>query len=105
MAQGKQVTIDIQEIKSPELDAQLVAENVALQIERTHCLSPCDKKAVQTRDGFWREGIGCVSSGRLMARRFHGRNGIEKVKFPSIRCGRQSTTGSPKPIRFTARLG
>src|SRR5206468_2914983 len=31
MAEGKQVKIDIQEIKTPELDAQLVAENVALQ--------------------------------------------------------------------------
>src|SRR5947207_11083785 len=34
MAQGKQIKIDIQEIKTPELDAQLVSENVALQIER-----------------------------------------------------------------------
>src|SRR5438552_2406753 len=32
MAGGKQVKIDIQEIKTPELDAQLVSENVALQI-------------------------------------------------------------------------
>ncbi len=35
MAQGKQIKIDIQEIKTPELDAQLVAENVSLQIENT----------------------------------------------------------------------
>src|ERR1700680_5183387 len=34
MSGGKQVKIDIQEIKTPELDAQLVTENVALQIER-----------------------------------------------------------------------
>ena len=34
MSNGKSVKIDIQEIKTPELDAQLVAENVALQIER-----------------------------------------------------------------------
>ena len=34
MAGGKSIKIDIQEIKTPELDAQLVAENVALQIER-----------------------------------------------------------------------
>ena len=31
MAQGKQIKIDIQEIKTPELDAQLVSENVALR--------------------------------------------------------------------------
>jgi hypothetical protein len=34
MSGGKSVKIDIQEIKTPELDAQLVAENVALQMER-----------------------------------------------------------------------
>src|SRR6266704_387493 len=34
MSGGKQVKIDIQEIKTPELDAQLIAENIALQIER-----------------------------------------------------------------------
>ena len=34
MSGGKQVKIDIQEIKTPELDAQLVAEIVAVQIER-----------------------------------------------------------------------
>ena len=32
MADGKQVKIDIQEIKTPEIDAQLVAENVALPL-------------------------------------------------------------------------
>ncbi|MBU6401999.1 MAG: 30S ribosomal protein S3, partial [Verrucomicrobia bacterium] len=31
---GKEIYVDIQEVKTPELDAQLVAENVALQLER-----------------------------------------------------------------------
>ena len=44
MAEGKQVKIDIQEIKTPELDAQLVAENVALQIERR--IAYRDRKSV-----------------------------------------------------------
>src|SRR5437660_11372438 len=48
MAQGKQIKIDIQEIKTPELDAQLVAENVALQIERRIAYRRAMKKAVQT---------------------------------------------------------
>src|SRR6266566_1597517 len=34
MSGGKQVKIDIQEIKAPDLDAQLVAENIAMQMER-----------------------------------------------------------------------
>ena len=52
MAQGKQIKIDIQEIKTPELDAQLVAENVALQIERRIAYRRAMKKAVQVAMDF-----------------------------------------------------
>jgi len=31
---GHEIYVDILEIKTPELDAQLVAENIALQLER-----------------------------------------------------------------------
>src|SRR6202049_5368678 len=65
MAQGKQIKIDIQEIKTPELDAQLVAENVALQIERRIGYRRAMKKAVQTAMDFGAEGIRLRSSGRL----------------------------------------
>src|SRR5947209_8669737 len=57
MAQGKQIKIDIQEIKSPELDAQLVAENVALQIERRIAYRRAMKKAGQTAMDFGADGI------------------------------------------------
>src|SRR5207253_9329629 len=46
MAQGKQIKIDIREIKTPELDAQLVAENVALQIERRIAYRRAMKKEI-----------------------------------------------------------
>src|SRR6187397_1298772 len=49
---GKQVKIDIQEIRTPELEAQLVAENVALQIERRISFRRAMKKAVQTTMDF-----------------------------------------------------
>ena len=65
MAQGKQIKIDIQEIKSPELDAQLVAENVALQIERRIAYRRAMKKAVQTAMDFGADGIRLRCSGRL----------------------------------------
>ena len=57
MAQGKQIKIDIQEIKTPELDAQLVAENVALQIERRIAYRRAMKKAVQMAMDFGAQGI------------------------------------------------
>ena len=65
MADGKQVKIDIQEIKTPEIDAQLIAENVALQIERRIAYRRAMKKAVQTAMDFGAEGIKIRSSGRL----------------------------------------
>ncbi len=55
MAQGKQIKIDIQEIKTPELDAQLVAENVSLQIERRIAYRRAMKKAVQVAMDFGAE--------------------------------------------------
>src|SRR5687767_10138194 len=65
MAQGKQVKIDIQEIKTPELDAQLVAENVAMQIERRISFRRAMKKAIQTTMEMGAEGIKIRSAGRL----------------------------------------
>jgi small subunit ribosomal protein S3 len=65
MSGGKQVKIDIQEIKTPELDAQLVAENVALQIERRISFRRAMKKTVQTTMDFGALGIKIRCAGRL----------------------------------------
>lgn len=65
MAGGKQVKIDIQEIKSPELDAQLVAENVAMQIERRISFRRAMKKSIQTTMEMGAEGIKLRCAGRL----------------------------------------
>lgn len=45
---GKEVYVDIIEVKSPEADAQLVAENIAMQLERRVSFRRAMKKAVQT---------------------------------------------------------
>ncbi len=65
MSGGKQVKIDIQEIKTPELEAQLVAENVALQIERRISFRRAMKKTVLTTMDFGAEGIRIRCAGRL----------------------------------------
>jgi small subunit ribosomal protein S3 len=62
---GKEVYVDIQEIKQPETDAQLVAENIALQLERRVSFRRAMKKAVQTAMDFGAEGIRVRASGRL----------------------------------------
>jgi small subunit ribosomal protein S3 len=65
MSGGKSVKIDIQEIKTPELDAQLVAENVALQMERRISFRRAMKKALQTTMDFGADGIKVRCAGRL----------------------------------------
>lgn len=65
MSGGKQIKIDIQEIKTPELDAQLVSENVALQLERRISFRRAMKKAVQTAMDMGALGIMVRCSGRL----------------------------------------
>src|SRR5258707_4067720 len=67
MSGGKSVKIDIQEIKTPELDAQLFAENIALQLERRISFRRAMKKAVQTTMDFGAQGIKLRVAGRLNA--------------------------------------
>jgi small subunit ribosomal protein S3 len=62
---GKEIYVDIQEIKTPETDAQLVAENIALQLERRISFRRAMKKAVQVAMDFGAEGIKVRCAGRL----------------------------------------
>lgn len=65
MCGGKQVKIDIFEIKQPELDAQLVAETVAVQLERRISFRRAMKRAVQTAMDMGADGIRIRCAGRL----------------------------------------
>lgn len=62
---GKEIYVDIAEVKSPETDAQLVAENVALQLERRVSFRRAMKKAVQTAMDLGAAGIKIRCAGRL----------------------------------------
>jgi small subunit ribosomal protein S3 len=62
---GKEIYVDIMEIKQPETDAQLVAENVALQLERRVSFRRAMKKAIQIAMDFGAEGIKLRCGGRL----------------------------------------
>lgn len=76
---GRDCILDIQEVRRPEADAQLVAENVAMQLERRVAFRRAMKKAVNTALRFGVKGIKINCSGRLggaeMARREWYREG------------------------------
>jgi small subunit ribosomal protein S3 len=60
-----EVFINIREIRKAELDAQLVAENVALQLERRVAFRRAMKKAVTSTMKFGAQGIRIQCAGRL----------------------------------------
>jgi small subunit ribosomal protein S3 len=62
---GKQMYINIQEIRRPELDAQLVAENIALQLERRIAFRRAMKKSVTSALRLGALGIKITCAGRL----------------------------------------
>ncbi len=62
---GKHVSIDIKEVRKPELDSQLVAENIALQIEKRVAFRRALKRAVSSAMRFGALGIKVQCSGRL----------------------------------------
>jgi small subunit ribosomal protein S3 len=60
-----EVLIDIQEVRKPEIDAQLVAENVALQIVRRVAFRRAMKRGVSSAMRFGALGIKIICAGRL----------------------------------------
>ncbi len=62
---GREVHINIQEIQRPELDAQLVAESIAGQLERRVSFRRAMKKAMESAFRFGAKGVKIMVSGRL----------------------------------------
>ncbi len=79
---GKDVLLDIQEVKKPELVAALVAENVALQLERRISFRRAVKKAITTTMQLGAEGIRLRVSGRLGGAEIARTEGARQGRVP-----------------------
>jgi small subunit ribosomal protein S3 len=75
-----EVFIEIQEVRKAETNAQLVAENVATQLERRVAFRRAMKKALQTAMKFGAKGVRIETSGRL--------GGAEMSRNEKYRAGR-----------------
>lgn len=75
-----EIIIDIQEVRKPELDAQLVAENIALQIVRRVAFRRAMKRGISSAMRFGAEGVKIICSGRL--------GGAEMARTEQYREGR-----------------
>ena len=76
---GKEIALDIAEVKNPEVNAQLVAENIAGQIEKRVAFRRAMKQAMSRAMKMGAKGIKTSASGRLagaeMARTEHYHEG------------------------------
>ena len=61
----KEISIDIEEIKNPMLDAQLLAENIALQIEKRVAFRRAAKRAIEQTMNAGAKGVKISCAGRL----------------------------------------
>ena len=77
---GTEVGLNIEEIRKPEIDAQLIADSIAQQLEKRIMFRRAMKRAMQNAMRLGAQGIKIMSSGRL--------NGIEIARTEWYREGR-----------------
>jgi small subunit ribosomal protein S3 len=77
---SREIAIDPQEIKNPVVDAQLIAQNVAFQLEKRVAFRRTMKRAIDQAMGAGIKGIKIKCSGRL--------NGAEMARSESYRVGK-----------------
>ncbi|NLG16505.1 MAG: 30S ribosomal protein S3 [Fibrobacter sp.] len=76
----KEIQINIREVKKPEMDSQLVADNIARQVEKRVSYKKATKKSISTAMRMGAEGIKVQISGRL--------NGAEIARTETYKEGR-----------------
>ena len=98
---GVHAHISVEEIRKPELDAYLVAESVAQQLERRIMFRRAMKRAVSNSMRLGAEGIKINVAGRLNGAEIARSEWYREGRVPCTPCAPTSTTGSPKPTRPT----
>ena len=79
---GKEIYVEIKEVKDPDTNAQLVAENITLQLERRVSFRRALKRAVQLAMDMGALGIRVHASGRLGGSELARREGYREGKVP-----------------------
>ncbi len=83
---GKEVWIEVEEIKRPDLDAKIVADAIAKQLERRIPFRRAMKKAMQSSIDAGALGIKVQCSGRLVVLKLPVQSGIKKEARRSTHC-------------------
>jgi len=94
---GKEVGVNVEEIKRPELSAQLVADNIAAQLAQRISFRRAMKKAVQSTMRMGAQGIRVKCGGRL--------GGAEIARVEGYREGRVRVRAGEDDVRHDRREG
>ncbi|MDP8265511.1 MAG: 30S ribosomal protein S3 [Candidatus Aceula meridiana] len=78
----KEVAIDIQEVKNPAIDANLIAQSVALQLQKRIAFRRAMKRAIEQAMGSGAQGIKITCAGRLGGKEMARRETHKQGKLP-----------------------
>jgi small subunit ribosomal protein S3 len=79
---GREVQINIKDVKKPELNAQLVAEHIAMQLQQRVAFRRAMKKTLQSAMRMGAQGIKVQCSGRLGGSEIARREGYHEGRVP-----------------------
>ena len=99
---GKTVALNIVEVRSPDLNAQLVAENIAAQLEKRISFRRAMKQATSARPVWARRASSAPAAAVWAAPRSPEANPIMRAPSPCRPSAPTSTTALPRPTRPTA---
>src|SRR5579875_794646 len=98
---NSEVSLNIVEIRKPEIDAKLIAEGIAQQLERRVAFRRAMKRAVQSAMRLGAQGIRINCSGRLGGAEIARMNGIARAASRCTRCGPISISAMVRPRPLT----
>jgi small subunit ribosomal protein S3 len=101
----KKVRIDVQEIERPELDAYLVAENIAAQLERRIAHSRAMKRAATQAMRLGAEGVKIICSGRLAGAEMARREWVMEGRVPRNTLRADIDYGFAEALTTYGRIG
>ena len=98
----RKVKLEIKEIRQPELDAYLVAMNIAGQLSRRIAFKKAMKQAIQRSMKAGAKGVKIAVAGRLGGSEMGRREWDKEGRIPLGRCAPTSATARSTPTRPTA---
>ena len=102
---NKRVRIDVQEVERPELDAYLVAENIASQLQRRISHSRAMKRAVGLAIRMGAEGVKIITSGRLSGAEMARRESVMEGRVPRNTLRADIDYGFAEALTTYGRIG